>query len=99
MPLRRRRLPAAVADLDDIWSAIAIDSVDAAERLIGRLWDAEVRLAEFPELGRRRDELFNGLRSWPVGSYLIFYIASADAILIVRILHGARDLGGLFSTE
>ena len=29
------------------------------------------------------------------GSYLLFYRVTADTVEIVRVLHGARDLGGV----
>jgi toxin ParE1/3/4 len=37
-----------------------------------------------------------GLRSWPVKNfrnYLIFYIGNKRLVEIVRLLHGARDIG------
>ena len=94
-----RRTNAADADLDEIFLHIAADSLGAAERLIHRIETAEERLAEFPELGRLRDELFADARSWPVGDYLIIYEILPNAIGVIRILHGARDLGGLFSGD
>ena len=35
-----------------------------------------------------------GLRSFPVGNYLVFYrpLAEGDGIAVIRVLHGARDL-------
>jgi len=56
-------------------------------------------LAEQPMLGRSRDELAPGLRSIPLGRYVIFYEVIPDGISIVRVLHGARDLGSLFEGE
>jgi toxin ParE1/3/4 len=43
-------------------------------------------------LGRSREELVPGLRSLPFGRYVM-------GIVIVRVLHGARDLGPLFEGE
>ncbi len=96
MSLRLRRTKLADADLDSIWLYIAADSVAAAERQIQRIEAAERRLADFPELGPARPELRAGLRSWAVGAYLIVYRIDPDALTIVRVLHGARDLPGLF---
>lgn len=39
-----------------------------------------------------------GLRSKPYGSYVIFYSALKTVVRIERILHGARDIGGVLST-
>lgn len=72
--------------------SIAIDSMAAADRLIDRLEAAEDRLGDFPELGRLRDDIAADLRSWPVGDYLILYRIDRNGVLIVRVLHGARDL-------
>jgi len=36
------------------------------------------------------------LRSFPVGSYVIFYRPMENGVEIVRVLHGARDLPPLF---
>lgn len=49
-----------------------------------------------PEAGRSRSELQMGLRSFPVGRYLIFYRPSATSVEIVRVLHSARDVDAMF---
>lgn len=90
-----RRTPDADGDLDAIWDHIAADNMDAASRLIVRIEAAEQRLATFPNLGRARVELAPDLRSWAVGDYVIFYRAHGADVLILRILHGARDLPDL----
>jgi toxin ParE1/3/4 len=43
-------------------------------------------------MGTPRDTLAPGLRSFPVGSYLVFYRVVPEGIEVARILHGARDL-------
>jgi toxin ParE1/3/4 len=43
-------------------------------------------------LGRMRDELAPGLRSFPVGRHLIFSLLDSGCLRIVRVLHGARDI-------
>lgn len=59
--------PRAKADLAEIWEFIADDSDDQADAFID-LIDQKVQvLAHQPGIGRRRDELANGLRSFPVG--------------------------------
>ncbi len=32
------------------------------------------------------------LRSFPIGSYLIFYRPMEDGIQLIRVAHGARDI-------
>ena len=55
-------------------------------------------LADNPAMGRRRDDLAAGLRSFPDGKYLIIYRAmrGVEGVEIVRIVLGARDLASLF---
>jgi plasmid stabilization system protein ParE len=38
-----------------------------------------------------RDDLACGLRFYPVGNHLVFYIVRDAWITVVRVLHGARD--------
>ena len=76
-----------------------MDNPVAADRVIDQIEAAEDRLALFPNLGRARPEIAIDLRSWPIGEYLIFYRVERDRLEIVRVLHGARDLGDLFETD
>lgn len=87
--------PEAESDLDEIWWYIAQDHPNNADQFLDRIQDRFMALADFPHLGTSRDELKSGLRSQPVGNYLIFYFPLADGIDIVRILHGSREVGNL----
>ena len=49
-----------------------------------------------PGLGVSHDHLRPGLRQWVVSEYLILYRLDADGILVVRVVHGHRDLKELF---
>ena len=49
-------------------------------------------LTEYPFLGRSRDEISLGLRSYPVGSHLIYYQVQDQAVVILRIIHNRRDI-------
>lgn len=46
-----------------------------------------------PDIGRSCPELPGKVRSFVLGRYVIFYRPSSDGVEIVRVLHGARDLG------
>jgi len=83
-------------DLLEAWLYIAEDSIDAADRLLDQI-DTETRtLLMQPRIGRARDELATGLRSWPTSTpYLIFYFIDVDGITIARVLHHARDVPAL----
>jgi toxin ParE1/3/4 len=53
-------------------------------------------LAEHPFVGRPRPEFGQGVRSFPVGNYLIFYTPSQNGIDVARVIYGGRDLPGEF---
>jgi toxin ParE1/3/4 len=93
---RLLRLPEAERDLDDIWLRIAEDNVRAADRLIDQIWQAEKLLLDHPRAGRPREDLAPGLRSRPVGAYLIFYRPEPGQITIVRVIWGGRNLPKIF---
>jgi toxin ParE1/3/4 len=87
---------AASTDLQEIWLFIAQDNPDAADRFIQTIVSRFPTLASMPYMGRQREDLSVRLRSFPVGSYVIFYRPIGDGIEVVRILHGARDFPPLF---
>ena len=92
------RSPEADADLDSIWHYIASKSgsFDTADRLIDSITRRFLLLASHPNVGRPRDEdLHPGLRSFPVGEYVIFYRVTNDSVLILRVLRGSRDIEAL----
>ena len=49
-----------------------------------------------PMIGEPREEVRPHLRSFSVGNYVIYYQIVGNRVVIVRVLHGARDLGKLF---
>ena len=53
-------------------------------------------IADSPMIGRTREELAPGLRSFPVGNHVIFYRSVKNGIEVIRVLHGARDIEFLF---
>lgn len=89
----------AEADLDAIWDYIALDSPIDADRFLERLVATlTTTLSTLPLAGRARDEFEEGLRSFPVESYIAFYRVHDGQVQIVRIIHGARDLGAVFDS-
>jgi toxin ParE1/3/4 len=98
MPQVRRR-PLAEADILEIWDYIAYDSLAAADRWVDCL-DQQFRvLATQPMMGRARDELAPGVRSFPLGRYVVFYVQLDGGIDVVRVLHSARDIDAVFNPE
>lgn len=89
---RYRVSRSARADLADIWQHIAADSLTAADRVIDELVETTQLLATQPEMGRSRPELTESVRSFAVGSFVVFYKPMIDGVEIVRVLSGHRDL-------
>ena len=94
-------LPSAVSDLASIATYIARDDPVAALRLVDVVEDKCQSLAEFPRIGRPRPDVAKDkvpdLRSFPIGSYGIYYRPIDDGIEVIRIIHFARDVRRAFS--
>ena len=76
---------------------VAADNPAQADDFIDLIDEKFQNLSRQPGLGRRREELAAGLRSFPVGRYVIFYLQVQDCLRIVRVLHGARDFDAVFA--
>jgi toxin ParE1/3/4 len=97
-----RVAPEAEADLDHIWYHVAKESgsLEIADRLIDSLTDRFFLLASYPYAGRRRDDdLRPGLRSFPVGNYVIIYLIEDEDALIFHVIPGSRDIEALTSPQ
>jgi toxin ParE1/3/4 len=97
--MAHRLAPRAEADLDDIWYYVAKESgsLEVANLLIDTITERFVTLASFPYLGRSRvDDFGAGFRSLAVGEYVIVYCIENEDVLILRVVHGKRDLERLF---
>lgn len=82
----------ARTDLDEIWLFIAQDAgVEIADRFIDTITDRFLMLATMPDAGRAAEHIDDGVRVFPVESYLIYYRVSASWISIARVIHGMRD--------
>jgi toxin ParE1/3/4 len=81
-------------DLYDAYAWIAPDSEKAAERLLDQVDVAITRLIRFPMIGAPRENLAPGLRSIRVRPFrhIIFYRVSGEEIVLIRLLHGAREM-------
>jgi toxin ParE1/3/4 len=91
--------PQATDDLDDIWYYVAQKSggIEVANRLVDSITERFFLLASHPYLGRPRDHDFGaGLRSFPVGEYVVVYRINVEDVLILRVAHGRRDIAALF---
>jgi toxin ParE1/3/4 len=91
--------PRARSDLSEIWDYIAEDNDTRADAFVDLIDQKFQALAGHPHLGRSRDELEEGLRSFPVGRYVVFYRVIPAGVEIVRVLHGSRDLNAIFYSD
>lgn len=92
--------PAARHDLADIWEYISRDNEDAATSLLQSIYRQCVALAAMPGLGKALNaDLGEGLRSYPVGRYVIYFRMCKSKLELVRVIHSARDLTEMFEPD
>ena len=96
------RSPQADSDLDGIWYYIASESasIEIADRLIDSITDRFFLIANYPNIGRRRDDdldLAHRGDFRPVAEYLIIYRLQGEDVLILRVLRGSRNIQALFA--
>ncbi len=87
----------------DIYLTIGFDNPDAAERLYATIEAKAELLASQPRLGPRRPEIRPSARLLVEKPYLILYETHpntddgpVDAVEIVRVIDGRRDLTSVF---
>ena len=84
---------AAESDLDEIWDYVADSNIDAADRIIAEVRSTCVKLATNPGIGHSREDLTElPVKFIGVFSYLIVYAPDTSPLLIIAVLHGARDV-------
>jgi len=98
MAVRLLRRPKAVEDAEAIADFLAKDSVASALRFLENTEVTLRFLTKSPQLGgvfSSNHPEFDNLRVWRVkgfSNHIIFYFEHPDAIEVIRILHGARDI-------
>ncbi len=87
-------LPAAYADLDEIFDYIMVDNSQAAARMLDNIMQALRRLENFPHSGAplidRSLKKFN-FRMVIIEPYIAFYRFIDNKVYVYRVLHGARN--------
>ncbi len=58
-----------------------------AEKYLSLLHQTMTQIADTPNLGKNRPELFNNAKSFPAQKHIIFYWKSEAGIEVARILH------------
>lgn len=104
---RVRKHEAARRDLVAQWVWYAENaSVEVADRFLAAVESTLSILTEQPESGREiqhGNDRLKGIRRFPVSggfeATLLFYIADADGVELVRVIHGNRDWSRLLATD
>ncbi|MEG3837106.1 MULTISPECIES: type II toxin-antitoxin system RelE/ParE family toxin [unclassified Microcoleus] len=86
----------AKQDLRELTNYLLQFSANAANHFLNVFQEKFRLLADFPEMGRSREELAPSLRSFPVDKYVIFYRVIKNGIQIERVLSGYRDFEDVF---
>ena len=88
--------PVAKADIFEIWSYIANDSEETADRIEQAIYEACAFVAEAPRRGHSRSDLTSrSLRFWTLTrypNYTIVYRPDTSPLQVVAVLHGKRNL-------
>lgn len=95
-PVRVTITPAAREDLREIRKYLARHNREGADRAVRGIRDRIKLLGRHPRLGQKRDAIAPDLRNFPSGDYVIFYRIDETGVLVLRILHGARDAEAQF---
>jgi toxin ParE1/3/4 len=80
----------------DINQIFEFHSEQAAQQITREIVRGIENLELFPLFGRARDELKMGLRSFVAQKYVVFYRIWQNTPVVVRVVHGSRDLEALF---
>jgi toxin ParE1/3/4 len=83
---------AANRDIAEIGNHIFGLNPVAADRFLAALDETCGVLAGHPGMGQLRRELGEGVRSFPIGNYLVFYTTAPGGIDVVRVIYGGRNL-------
>ena len=88
--------PLSKADIFDIWSYIAHDSEDAADRVEQAIHEACAFVADGPMRGHSRSDLTTrSLRFWTLvryPNYTVVYRPETVPVEVVAVLHGKRNI-------
>ena len=95
----------AEIDTEEITLYLALDNPPAETKFREALEAAYTLLSTMPDMGSTRDyhnPRISHLRMFPIikfENFLIFYQSTEEELIVVRVLHGARDIAALFEDE
>ena len=83
----------ARADLEAIWIyTVEQWGVEQAERYLQGFFSCFEELAANPRLGRERNDVKAGYRSFPQGRHLVFYVIAPEGVEVIGIVHQGADV-------
>lgn len=98
--VKKRLTDAAEEDLTEIWSYLALEtSEDFATQFVAGITTRFDQALQFPLSGASRSHLAPGLRVIFHDKYAIYYLPRPKEIVIVRVLHGSRDIEAIAEEE
>ena len=71
-------------------------SRETALRFLDRINTKCDLYAAQPLMGEARPDLAEDVRCFPVADYIVFYRPLSDGILVLTVVHGARDIPAVF---
>jgi toxin ParE1/3/4 len=79
--------------LGEIWATLAAEASEAvATRFVTAIEAHFEPLRHFPFSGSAHEQLAPGLRVTFQNPYAIYYMPQEGALVILRVIHGARDI-------
>lgn len=86
--------PEAEQDIKDIASSVSERAGrDVALKVVARIKKQIRLLARFPGIGHTRDDLPPDIRATSAYSYVILHRLGQNTVVILRVVHGARNIG------
>ena len=93
MRVRLTRL--ARSDLLAISDHLTDQGHSNSDAVLRRIAARYQQLSLFPNRGAPRSDLLAGVRMLVVERWLVFYLVRSDAVLVLRIIDGTRDLSAI----
>lgn len=66
-----------------------------ATRFVTGLTERFADIQQFPHMGTARNYLASGLWVLIHDKYAVYYLPRPEEIVVIRVLHGSRDVSGL----
>ena len=83
----------ARADLEAIWIyTVEHWGIEPAERYLQGLFGCFEELAANPRLGRERNDVKEGYRSFPQGRHVVFYLIVPKGVEVIGVVHQSADV-------